>query len=260
MKIIIYRYHHPLENGKWLYTGQTTNLRRRDCEHRKGAEGFGRLFKKTFPDVELPKPDSCEIDVVDHLEANFEETVAIFRNHTWHGEGGWNFGLPGAADYKTAATAGGTIRAMSGDLQRIASSGGKARKPLPKEHYDMLGRNAVESGHCARIASSGGLISGRLNAENGWIQSLGRQQGRKNVESGQLSRISKLPQTKAAQRRQAYKMHELPQTKMAQKRNGRKLAESGQLAKNMHNYWHSRRSILKPEICKFCREVSQGMI
>src|SRR5258708_21051606 len=87
MKITIYRYPHPSDAGKWLYTGQAVNPARRDKEHRRGKEGFGRRFKKMFPGVELPQPDFQEVEVKDYLEANEEETIAIFRHHTWHGQG-----------------------------------------------------------------------------------------------------------------------------------------------------------------------------
>src|SRR5882724_5354626 len=109
MKITIYRYPHPAEPGKWVYTGQTTNLKLRDRVHRRGKRNFGRRFQKTFPGVVLSAPDHVELDVADYLEANEEETIAIFRNHTWHGQGGMNITLPGSSDYKDAAKLGGVI-------------------------------------------------------------------------------------------------------------------------------------------------------
>ena len=127
MKITIYRYAHPLKAGRWLYTGQTTNLRRRDNEHRKATEGFGRAFKRAFPNAELSKPDFQEFEVSNTSDANTEEIIAIFRNHTWHGQGGLNFGLPGAHDYRAMARAAGNARTKSGDLQKIATKGGIAR-------------------------------------------------------------------------------------------------------------------------------------
>lgn len=244
MKITIYKYPHPLEAGKWLYTGQTVNLTARDKRHHKATEGFGSRFKKMFPGVQLPKPDFQEVEVASHLEANFEETVAIFRNHTWYGQGGMNVTLPGSSDYKNLGRMGGVIggrkSAESGHMVRIRTPESLTKGGL------IQGRKNAESGHMVRIqkigASLGGLINGRKNAESGQIQTLGKTngfvQGRKNVESGHLVRV-----------------RELPQSIIARHAAGRKNVESGHLARAritaLHSRWHTRRNIIKLD-CKLC--------
>jgi len=151
VKITIYRYPHPTEQGRWIYTGQTANIKHRDTEHRKGSRGFGLRFKKLFH-TELPQPNFQEIEVANQLEANEEETIAIFRNHTWHGQGGMNLSLPGSCDYKQI----GLIGAIVAGQVNVKS--GWAFE---------LGRLAVITpGHLSKAGRIGGQTTGLRNAKH----------------------------------------------------------------------------------------------
>lgn len=172
MKIVIYRYPHPIKELTWLYTGQTSNLYDRDKRHRKAKTPFGRKFVALFPNVVLPQPESIEVDVASHVEANEEETIAIFRNHTWRGQGGMNVTLPGSTDYQYITKLAGFRNVESGQILRlrtpeILSKGGKAAiRLMSRESRSRGGR-------------LGGLISGPI-------------QGRKNAENGHASRLPHL--------------------------------------------------------------------
>lgn len=248
MKVTIYRYSHPTEFGKWLYTGQTTNLKGRDARHRKGNEGFGRRFKKLFPGLELPQPDFREVEVNDHIEANIEETIAIFVNRTWRGQGGMNLTLPGSTNYARVASLGGLsipheVCVLNG--QRMGPINGKISGP-------RNGRRAVESGQLSRARAKDlrtteeriqnlnrvrnlpqsvkarndtGKALGKRNVETGRIHILGREQGRKNVESGWIQAL------------------------------GRSNRNNG--IKTSHDRWHVKRNISNPN-CKLCIAAKQA--
>lgn len=94
----LYRYCHPSNPSKILYVGQGKT---RDYRHRNGKSSFGRRFKKRFPASELPQPIHWTVEVQNQLELNEEETIAMFRFHSYHWwEGGMNLSLPGSLDYK----------------------------------------------------------------------------------------------------------------------------------------------------------------
>jgi hypothetical protein len=144
MKIDIYRYPHPHIPGIWIYTGQSINVPRRDKNHRAGREGFGRRFKKYFPGVSLPQPEVCSLDVKDYIEANEEETIAMFCNRTWHGQGGMNLTLPGSSDYLTISKLG-------------AAMGGE------ESFSKRAGIHAFNKEQRAALSRKGGLIGGKNN-------------------------------------------------------------------------------------------------
>ena len=94
----LYRYPHPLLSGVWIYSGQGKS---RDKNHRSGRSSFGRRFRQRFPGVELPRPILEAVEVRSQLELNEEETIWMFRYHTWCGyEDGMNLTFPGSDDYK----------------------------------------------------------------------------------------------------------------------------------------------------------------
>lgn len=251
MKITIYRYPHPFEDDKWLYTGQTTNLKNRDVEHRKMRDGFGRLFKSTFPGVPLTLPDSHELEVESHLGANWEETVAIFRNHTWHAEGGMNRTLPGSQDYLNLAKIGGKVTAsLPGHLSKVGKIGGSIAAKKHKENgtgiFGLTTEQRIANGSKLgklQVKNKKGIfkpgfdktlgpsIAGRKNAEKlGYLRRIGIMSGKKKVESGEWDRIRLLPQTKEAQ------------------------SKSG--IKNCHKRWHVKRGLVSPtcSLCIFVKE------
>jgi hypothetical protein len=202
----LYRYPHPRDATKYIYSGQGA---KRDAEHRRGRTSFGRRFKTRFPGAALPQPTREEVEVADQLELNELETISMFRYHTWHGyEDGMNLTLPGAQDYKNMGKIGGRIGGPIGG--RIVGR--------------IQGRKNVENGNLARI------------------QSLG---GRTHVESGHLARISKLPQTKAARQQNGRvagrKAVESGQLANISSLGGRKIAESGLLVNANCVRWNIRR-------------------
>src|ERR1700688_3217458 len=97
----LYRYPHPYDSVRFIYVGQGPN---RDIRHRSGETSFGRRFKKIFPDTELPQPTKEQIEISGQTELNEEETVWMFRFHTWRGyPDGMNLTLPGLQDYKESS-------------------------------------------------------------------------------------------------------------------------------------------------------------
>ena len=69
-----------------------------------GSEGFGRRFKVAFPSSPLPKPEFFGELLTNKDDANWAETVAIFKHHTWWGyPDGMNLTLPGSTDYERLA-------------------------------------------------------------------------------------------------------------------------------------------------------------
>ena len=164
MKVTIYRYPHPTDVGRWLYTGQTIDSITRDRHHRFGHTSFGRRFKSTFPNVELPQPEVIELEVSTFLDANEEETISIFKNRTWHGQGGMNLTLPGSIDYVNNGILGGRTSAqLLGHHSRAGKIGGRATAATTN------GRKA-----------NGGFISGRLAAECGRLVAIAAKGGRAN--------------------------------------------------------------------------------
>jgi hypothetical protein len=164
MKITIYKYAHPEIANVWIYTGQAKDLNRRDKEHRYGKSNFGRRFKEAFPDAELPRPVSIEIEVMNPIEANEEETIAIFVNRTWHAYGGFNFTFPGTLDYSAIASVGGLKNVESGHLQSISSKGGIACGALMEKE-----KKGIFSPEYDRVAAGRkfGKISGKIGGPKG---------------------------------------------------------------------------------------------
>ncbi len=233
MKGTLYRYPHPQDPTRFIYVGQGP---KRDNEHRSGRSSFGRRFKVDFLGAELPQPIREQIEVSNQLELNEEETIWMFRFHTWRGYfGGMNLTLPGLQDYKQITALAGAASVKSGKgIFAVNYDKGKGGRAGGK----IAGRIAVKSGRIKTLATpeslrKGGQIQGRNNVENGHIVKIhslpqskkaysenglrnGPIQGRKNVQSGQLDQIRNLPQTKLAQ-------------SAVGKINGRRNVESGQV-------------------------------
>lgn len=164
MKITIYKYPHPKIADVWIYTGQTNDLIRRDKEHRYGKSNFGRRFKRVFPGTSLPKSVAIEVETENQTQANEEETIAIFVNHTWYSYGGFNYTLPGTLDYSAIASVGGQKSVESGHLQSISSKGGLACGAMMQEK--KLG---IFSPDYNRVAAGRkfGKISGKIGGPKG---------------------------------------------------------------------------------------------
>lgn len=218
----LYRYSHPHDPSRFIYVGQGS---KRDSRHRLGRTSFGKRFKRSFPNEELPQPVKEIVEVRDQLELNELETIYMFRYHTWRGYGGMNITLPGSDDYKNMGLLGGQISKESGQIQAFAKSGVGGR---------IAGRIRVESGGLASISTY------ENRAKGGRVQ--GAIQGRKNVESGHLFNIRTKEHQSAAGRI-----------------SGRMNVESGHMDRmrdvnpynGPHIRWHVRRNIVKKG-CKFC--------
>jgi hypothetical protein len=175
----LYRYPHPLIEGRWIYVGQGP---RRHKDHRSGRSSFGRRFKKMFPGTDLPYPVREEIEVENALDLNEIETIQMFQYHTWRGyEGGMNLTFPGSKDYNSLGRIDSPIRVRNGRAQGL--------------------KNA-NNGHMSRL---GKIYGSRCGLINGPIF------GRKNVENGHLDRIRPLAGNKgitaAIQRNPNHQLH-----------------------------------------------------
>ena len=188
----LYRYPHPHDPMRFIYVGQGP---KRHKDHRSGRSSFGRRFKKLFPDDILPQPTRELIEVSDSLELNEEETIWMFRYHTWQGyPDGMNLTLPGSTDYKKLITF-----MPHDDKVRGGRLGGLKTSLIPghlvkagQKSFDLHGSpTTVES--CRK----GGKIQGLINAQNGHMSTIGKEWGRKAVESGQINSI-RTPQSCAA--------------------------------------------------------------
>ena len=183
IQAFIYVYPHPHEPGKYLYVGQENKEGKRDKDHRAGRTSFSRRFKRDFPGVDLPRPIRRQVSAPDSLTLNEEETIDMFRYHTWRGYlGGMNLIFPGSIDYehlgRTYGHIGGHIAVERGHIQALGRSGVGGRIGGP-----IQGRKHAENktGVCGRTpeqisehAYMGGCISGRKAVESGQIQALGR--------------------------------------------------------------------------------------
>jgi hypothetical protein len=186
----LYRYPHPHDTNKFLYVGQERGRKRRDAAHRSGREGFGRRFKEAFPGVYLPKPVSEILEFKSQVELNELETIWMFKFHTWHGyEGGMNLTIPGSTDYTEMGKLGSAVIRRTGHASRLGKKYGKTngRKLVDwnrENKFDLLpqviearkrnaktmGDEMVKSGKLLKIASMGGKVGGRKNAELGNLQ------------------------------------------------------------------------------------------
>lgn len=135
----LYRYPHPIDPCKFIYSGQGST---RDNEHRQGRTSFGRRFKNKYPGISLPKPIKEEIKICDKEELNAIETIWMFRYHTWKGyPDGMNLTFPGTTDYKNMGKIGGTVTSsVPGRMSAAGKIGGKT------------------------LGKMGGLIGGRVTA------------------------------------------------------------------------------------------------
>jgi hypothetical protein len=164
----LYRYAHPYDSTRFIYVGQGPN---RDREHRSGRSSFGRRFKKKFPDAQFSQPIKEQIDVFDQIQLNEEETIWMFRFHTWHGYlDGMNLVLPGSTDYKVIGKIGGCMAVASGQMERMQNL--PQTKAAQRINGGVLARRNIESGHIRSLGLTGaggrvgGRIQGRKNAEN----------------------------------------------------------------------------------------------
>lgn len=254
----LYRYPHPFDPTKFIYVGQGP---KRDSRHRSGKSPFGRRFKKKFPGVVLSQPIREQIEVENQLQLNEEETIWMFRFHTWRGyPDGMNSTFPGSQDYKAIGLISGQKNVESGHMSRVG-----------KKYGPINGRNVFENGQLARICSSGGKVGGPRTFEihgnpgtrEGSIKG-GIAAGKKNVESGHMSSLGKIYGG-----RHAYVLEEFRTSENQSRRGklagqinvesghiqslGRKnSAPGGPLAKARHERWHIKRNIVS-DVCDFCK-------
>jgi hypothetical protein len=218
----LYRYPHPCDLTRFIYVGQGP---KRDVEHRSGRSVFGRNFKKLFPGVELPQPVREQIEVSDHIQLNEEETIWMFRFHTWRGyPGGMNLLIPGSQDYKRIGKIRGLLTAsIPGHTARAGRIGGSIAGPsngrkLLERKRGLFGRTKEKIIEDAR---KGGLVGG-LTA------------GKIARDSGQLAALRTPEHQREAGRKSAARLGGMP-------KNG------------LHVRWHVKRN--KPNLkCNFCRE------
>jgi hypothetical protein len=199
----LYRYPHPQDPTRFIYCGQGP---KRDGDHRFGRTSFGRRFKKMFPDAELPQPVREQVEVEDQIELNVEETIWMFRYHTWHGySGGMNLTRPGSDDYINLGKIAGRIASENGQIQALrqgCSEGGRITGYKHKENKTGIFSRTPEK--ILEDAKKGGLVAGRIvheikdkNGKSIHAQEIGRLggiiggrvQGRKNAESGQIQAL-----------------------------------------------------------------------
>jgi hypothetical protein len=221
----LYRYPHPKDATKFIYVGQGFN---RDKDHRSGIQGFGKRFRKRFPNEILPEPIKEQIEVFSQLELNEEETIWMFRFHTWRGyPDGMNLTFPGSVDYKNVGKIGGQIAVDTGQIQELAKSGIGGRIGIRKQSREAkvaagrLGGFAqpreakVKGGRRSfELYGSWGTTEGRRKAglkvnklypnlavENGRKARkmnpestilAGKKGGRKNVETGWIQRLARI--------------------------------------------------------------------
>ena len=217
IRAFLYVYPHPHDPGKFLYVGQERTEGKRDKLHRAGKTSFGRRFLRGFPGVELPQPIRREVLMLDTLVLNEEETIDMFRFHTWRGyPGGMNLLFPGSIDYQVMGKIGGPIGGrISGCIQgRKRVESGQIFTIATPEGSSKGGRKTLENktgihGRTPEQMTEDRRISGRIAVESGHLASLrtpehqakaGCISGRKASESGHLDRIRELPQTKKAAR------------------------------------------------------------
>jgi hypothetical protein len=258
----LYRYPHPHDPTRFIYVGQGP---KRDSKHRSGKEGFGRRFKKLFPADVLPQPIREQVEVKDQSELNELETVWMFQYHTWRGyNGGMNLTFPGSDDYKRLGMLGGSI---SG--QRNAESGRMSK--IGKTYGPVNGRKMVDSGRLLQVASSGGKIGGTKSfrlygnprTKEGSIKG-GRASGKKNAENGHMSSLGRVHGGRYAHVLVEYRTieHQSQAGKLGGQKHvasghiqslGRKSsAPGGPLAKARHERWHVKRDIIS-DTCSFCK-------
>ena len=201
---------------------------------------------------------------------NFEETIAIFRNHTWYAQGGTNLSIPSSHDYKQAASLAGRATVQSGALDKTRAL------PQTKAAQRMYGRIvglkygglSLTREHQSAAGRRGGLKA----VESGQIQELGRIQGRKNVESGRWDLIRR--------RGVAASLAALTpeQRKMNGSKSGRKNAESGHCARiaklggleavkrgtGIHSFTSEQRAALGrkvgPSVCHIRWHVNRNIV
>jgi hypothetical protein len=226
----LYRYPHPYDPARFVYVGQGPN---RDKNHRSGKLDFGLRFKNRFPDVELPQPIKEQIEVSSQLELNEEETIWMFRYHTWRGyPDGMNLTFPGSHDYKVMGVLGGSAYRKfghPGNKNAHLNLTFEARSKGAKRRNEIYAEFAVEIGR----------RSGQKNVESGHIQALGRKQGRKLVETGVLASY-RTPEHQAEACRARNAIHGNPQTK------------EGSL-KGACGFWNIKRN--KPCTCGMHKEL-----
>lgn len=161
--VILYRYPHPFEQGRWVYVGQGA---KRDKDHRSGRTSFGLRFQRVFPNIPLPQPYHWCEPATTQMEANRAETDAINSHHTWLKEGGMNVASPGLEDYKESARLAGLITKAEGlglfgrskekrieDARNAGRIGGKlgghitgSKMKKRPDYFQNLGQLSAKSG------------------------------------------------------------------------------------------------------------------
>lgn len=159
MEKYIYRYPHPVEIERWVYVGQTVDIKSRDQKHRYGRTAFGRSFRTTFPEMTLPMPVICRVRGTAE-EINKAEEQAIEQYQTSAAAGGFNKTKPGSLDYRLISLLGNKAVKPESRVR-----GGKEAQRLygclfTSEQRSRGGLKNAASGHLARVRSFQGSSKG----------------------------------------------------------------------------------------------------
>lgn len=161
----LYRYPHPYTIDRFIYVGQERTLGSRDRKHRFGTTSFGRKFKIKFPGMSLPEPVHEKIEVQDILSLNENETINMFKYHTWCGyEDGMNMTFPRSRDYKNIAILGGLAGKGSIKIKKYFDST-KQSIAGKKTFQNKIGIFARTKEQCIIDSRKGGIqniLSGHL--------------------------------------------------------------------------------------------------
>lgn len=238
IKAIIYRYPHPTLQNVWIYVGQDrTGLR--DRQHRQGKTSFGRRFQKSFPGIELSQREEREVFVENQVELNEEETIDIFRYHTWVCQGGMNLVLPGSSDYENMAK----VLWRSKSFEERKNWSLKARSKVSKERRQEISRK-IQANLTFDQKSRGG-----------------KKSGLRNVENGLLDRIRGLitPEIRSAAVIKGNKTKKLSGFDFSESaKRGHEKAGFEKYSKAISNAWHRQTTVEKEEIIARLRVLNEN--
>ena len=229
----LYRYPHPYDPDKFIYVGQGP---KRDSSHRSGRSSFGRRFKRDFPGVELLQPIRERVEVSTQSELNEEETIWIFRYHTWRGYvDGMNLVLPGPQDYKKAGEIGGLITGLINGQKLFERKAGIFARTKEKMYEDARKGGQAGKGISKNVVQLAALRTSEHQQEAG-RKSASVQGHKKLFENGRKG------------------------GRIGGPIGGRKTASiPGHMVRAAHVRWHVKRN--KSNLgCSFCREEAGAVI
>lgn len=218
----LYRYPHPHDPTRFIYVGQGPA---RDRVHRSGRSSFGRRFKEVFPGEILPQPIREQVEVFSQIELNEEETIHIFKFHTWKGyTDGMNLTFPGLQDYKEI----GSYQSREAKVLANRSLPREARVLGGKRVHELYPESRREIGYKTGnilLETKRGIFGMTKEAKLKASSNGGKIGGRVTAQRGHLERIKTEESLKKGQRMGG--------------------------DKSRHIRWHRNRGIVKPDCC-FC--------